>query len=219
MKNVLFQGDSITDCSRDRSDWANNTRRPSRLGTGYPLLAASRLALDFPGEYNVENRGISGNRIVDLYARIKVDFINLRPDFLSILIGVNDVWHEIDHQNGVSAKKFESVYRLILDEITAELPACKILLLAPYVLPGAATVNEEKPERWEYFRTEVSLRAEAVKRIARDYPVSLIETQPLFDEAQKHVDPIDLLVDGVHPGPAGHELLARHYMDWFRSVR
>ena len=219
MKNILFQGDSITDCSRDKSDWVRKTRCPSRLGHGYPLLVGSRLALDFPNEYNVENRGISGNRIVDLYARIKVDLINLCPDYLSILIGVNDVGHEIDQKNGVSAEKFEVVYRLMLDEIRAALPACKILLLSPYVLPGDATVNEEKPERWEYFRTEVPLRAAVVKKVAQDYPVSLIETQPLFDEAQNHVNAKDLLVDGVHPGPAGHELLARHYMDWFRSVR
>ena len=94
MKTILFQGDSITDAGRARD---NNSNR----GLGYPHLVSARLGMDNPTEYNFINRGISGNRIVDLYARIKADIINLKPDVMSILIGVNDVWHEIAASNGV----------------------------------------------------------------------------------------------------------------------
>ena len=85
-KLILFQGDSITDAGRNRENDAGT-------GTGYPTFVKGELGLSNPGEYEFINRGISGNRIVDLYARIKADIINLKPDYMSILIGVYDVWH------------------------------------------------------------------------------------------------------------------------------
>jgi len=113
-KRILFQGDSITDCGRKREDFYG-------MGTGYPLLVKGALGFDAPGEYEVINRGIGGNRIVDLYARIKADFTNLKPDYLSIYIGVNDTWHEIAFGNGVDTDKFERIYAMLLDEITSAL--------------------------------------------------------------------------------------------------
>ena len=103
MIKFLFQGDSITDADRNRDNDAS-------FGLGYPNLVASELMNKFPGEYEFINKGISGNRIVDLYARIKMDIINLKPDMMSILIGVNDVWHELNDRNGVAAPKFEIIY-------------------------------------------------------------------------------------------------------------
>ena len=88
MKTILFQGDSITDCGRGNSI--------SGFGDGYAMLVTAQLGLDCPGEYTFYNKGIGGNRIVDVYARIKEDIINLKPDYMSLLIGVNDVWHEFD---------------------------------------------------------------------------------------------------------------------------
>jgi len=87
-KIILFQGDSITDCGRSREDF-------SEIGKGYPMLVKAQLGFENPGEFEFQNRGISGNRIVDVYARIKSDIINLKPDYMSLLIGVNDVWHEL----------------------------------------------------------------------------------------------------------------------------
>ena len=101
MKTILFQGDSITDADRSYSD-------DNKRGLGYPQLVTARLGYDAAGEYNFINRGISGNRIVDVYARIKKDIININPDIMSILIGVNDVWHEINYNNGVETEKFEN---------------------------------------------------------------------------------------------------------------
>lgn len=217
MKTILFQGDSITDCGRSR-DLAT-TQRPGAFGIGYAFTAASRLALDEPGKYTFYNRGISGNRIVDVYARIKLDIINLRPDYMSMLIGINDVWHEVARGNGVETPKFERIYRMLLDEIYEALPDIKILLLTPYVLKGDATVNPDDPAKWEYFRTECDARAEAICRIAKDYPVGLSVTQPLFDAAEKLVPTEQLLTDGVHPGLAGGEILAREFCKWFDTVK
>ena len=112
MKTILFQGDSITDCGRNREQLEGT-------GTGYPLLVKAQLGFENPGEYTFINKGISGNRIVDLYARIKADIINLKPDYISFLIGVNDVWHEFGGRNGVAAEKFEKIYTMLIEEIKA----------------------------------------------------------------------------------------------------
>ena len=99
MKTILFQGDSITDAGRNFQDDAY-------MGYGYATMTAGKIAVDYPGQYNVVNKGISGNRIVDVYARMKKDILNLNPSFMTILIGINDVWHEIADGNGVDAVNF-----------------------------------------------------------------------------------------------------------------
>ena len=124
MKLILFQGDSITDAGRDFN-------YDPDMGYGYATMTAGKILVDYPGQFRFLNRGISGNRIVDLYARIKKDIINLAPDCLSILIGVNDVWHEIGERNGVSAEKFQMVYDLLIREIKEALPETKIIILEP----------------------------------------------------------------------------------------
>ena len=122
-KLILFQGDSITDCGRNREDITST-------GAGYMHMVKSQLGCEYPGEYEFINKGISGNRIVDVYARIKKDIINLRPAYMSLLIGVNDVWHELGgRHNGVSAEKFEKIYNMLITEIMEELPNIKILIM------------------------------------------------------------------------------------------
>ena len=210
-KTILFQGDSITDALRNRE-------RDVYAGNGYPTLVAGRLGYEEPGQYAFINRGISGNRIVDLYARIKIDLINLKPDVLSILIGVNDVWHEMSHENGVSAEKFEMVYDWLLTEVKQALPDVRILILEHFVLLGSATeATEEKPERWEYFKTETPLRAAAAKRLAQKHGATFVPLQQRFDEACKLAEASYWLHDGVHPTAMGHELIAREWMKAFRE--
>lgn len=210
-KLILFQGDSITDALRKRED-------EHFPGNGYPTLVSGRLGYDHPGEYCFLNRGISGNRIVDLYARIKCDLINLKPDVLSILIGVNDVWHEIGHENGVDAEKFELVYDLLLTEVRQALPEVKLLILEPFVLPGLATENsEEKPDRWDRFCTEVPLRAAAARRLAEKHGATFVPLQARFDEACQKAPANYWLFDGVHPTSMGHELIARAWMEGFEK--
>jgi len=197
MKTFLMQGDSITDAIRERSN--DNYR-----GSGYATLTAARLMLDHAGEINVINRGISGNRIVDLYARIKTDFINLKPDYLSILIGVNDVWHEVGMQNGVDNEKFFRVYCWLIEELKAALPELKIYILEPFVLPGTAT-----SDAIDVFGPEVALRAESSRKVAEKYGLTFIPLQEKFDELCKICPPTHWLADGVHPTAAGHEVIAR----------
>ncbi len=219
MKTILFQGDSITDCRRFTEPEEADTQRTYAFGTGYPFQVASELAYRYPGEYRFVNRGISGNRVVDLYARMKKDILNHRPDYLSILLGINDVWHEIMHENGVNPEKFEKVYRMLLDEVLEELPNIKILLFTPFFLPGSATVQEEHPEVFAFFSTEVPKYEAAVLRIAEDYKLPVVRTQPLFDEAAKILPAEHLLHDGVHPGLGGNYILSREFIKWFESVK
>ena len=211
MKTILFQGDSITDAIRPRDG-------DGYLGSGYAFLVAADLGKRYGSELRVLNRGISGNRIVDLYARIKADLINLKPDVLSILIGINDVWHEIGHGNGVSVEKYERVYDWLLTEVKEALPEVRILILEPFVLQGHATeATEEKPERWEFFRTQTPLYAAAAKRLAEKHGTTFVPLQHLFDEACKLAEPAYWLHDGVHPTAMGHELIAREWMKAFRQ--
>ena len=210
-KRILFQGDSITDALRSRES-------DLYPGNGYPTLVKARLGYEHPGEYEFFNRGISGNRIVDLYARIKKDLINLKPDVLSILIGVNDVWHEVEIENGVDAVKFERIYDMLLTEVEEALPGIRILILEPFVLHGSATENiEEKPARWEYFRDETPLRAAAAKRVAEKHGAVWVPLQERFDEACKLAPAEYWLWDGVHPTQMGHELIARAWLEAFEQ--
>lgn len=203
---VLFQGDSITDASRSR-ETDNNP------GLGYPNLIKSQLMFEYPGEYEFFNRGISGNRITDLIARMKIDMINLKPDVMSILIGVNDVWHEISEANGVRADLYEDMYNLLIAELKSALPDLRIMIMEPFVLEGPATT-----ENWDVFNTEVKLRAEAARRVAEKNGLEFIPLQDKLDEACKMMPVEYWLRDGVHPTSAGHELIAREWLKTFLGV-
>ena len=204
---ILFQGDSITDADRSR-------QYDDRLGMGYPRLVEASLGFSQPGEHIFINRGISGNRIVDLYARIKADIINLKPDLMSILIGVNDVWHETgDNPNGVDADKFYKIYDMLIEEVKAALPNIKIMILEPFVLQGCSTV-----ENWDYFSTEVPKRAEMAKKIAEKYSLPFIPLQAGFDELTAKAPNEYWLGDGVHPTAKGHEFIKNQWLKAYKNL-
>lgn len=202
---ILFLGDSITDVGRDRSN-------PVSLGAGYPLLIGSRLGADCPGCYDFRNTGIGGDRSVDIYARIKADCWNWQPDVLSLLAGINDVWHELgETRNGVDADRFYRVYRMLVEDTLARLPGLKLLLMEPFVLPGTGTSGD-----WEAFRREVPLRAKAVREIAGEFHAHYLPLQGLLDDACKRCPPEYWLMDGVHPTAAGHQLIADAWLELFQ---
>lgn len=205
MMKILFLGDSITDVGRDRNN-------PDSLGSGYPLLIGARLGADRPGDFIFRNTGVSGDRSVDVYARIKRDCWNWRPDVLSLLVGVNDVWHELgEDRNGVDAERFHRVCRMLAEDTLARLPEAALLLMEPFVLPGTGT-----RENWEAFFREVALRAQAVREIAGEFHAHFLPLQALLDDACKRRPPEYWLMDGVHPTPAGHQLIADAWLELFR---
>ena len=200
---ILFQGDSITDARRDRD---NDQYR----GVGYATLVSAKLGFEYPNQHEFINRGVSGNRVSNLVARMKADMINLKPDVMSILIGVNDVWHEVSRQNGVDAELYEKLYNLLIEEVKKALPDLRIIILEPFVLKGSATL-----ENWKVFDREVKLRAAAARRVAERNGLEFIPLQDKLDSATMLAPEEYWLMDGVHPTAVGHELIAREWIKTF----
>ena len=204
---ILFQGDSVTDCGRNTYGGAGFQN--GGLGMGYPGLIASRLFCDRPDvSWNFINRGISGNRIVDLYARWKVDGLNLNPDIISILIGVNDTWHHFGNNNGVEPDRAERIYRELLTWTRQVLPDVRLILMEPFAL-DTGTLPPEGIR-------EVAVRGRFVKKLAKEFDAVFLPCQKLLDEAVKLAPMTYWLRDGVHPMPAGHQLLADA---WIKAAR
>jgi lysophospholipase L1-like esterase len=197
---LLFQGDSITDADRG-ADGAPD----AGLGHGYVRLVAARLTADHPARRLViGNRGISGNKIHDLAARWDADTIALRPDVLSILVGVNDSATDMPFD------EFEAAYAAILEETKAKLPNVRLVLCEPFaLLPNEA---DGQPNVWE---TNVRERARIVERLATKYRAPFVRFQKVFDAARKRAAAEHWLYDGIHPTPAGHQLMAE---EWIRAV-
>lgn len=205
---ILFQGDSVTDAGRIRDNDIS-------MGGGYALLIKASLGLEFPGKYEFVNRGISGNRIVDVYARIRNDIINLKPDVMSILIGVNDVWHEFyESPNGVDQDKYYKIYDMLIEEIKAALPDIKIMIMEPFVLKAGAT-----EENWDCFNTEVKKRAKKAKEIAQKYDLPFIALQDGFDKLSENMEASYWLRDGVHPTIMGHEYIKNEWIKAFNALK
>ena len=206
---ILFYGDSITDAGRNYDVTVPN----QKLGNGYAAYAATRLFDEDLGAYDIYNRGVSGNRVVDLYARIKANCWNLEPDVLSILIGINDIWHELAfHQNGVDLVRFEKMYRLLLEDTVARLPKTKIILCEPFVLHGSAT-----DEKFEAF-CEVYEYAKVVKKLADEFGLYFLPLQEVLDKAAEQYGESAILSDGVHPTVPGAVVIATEWMKLFETV-
>ena len=197
---ILFQGDSITDCGRERDDITS-------LGFGYAHLVASRLLVKKPG-YNLKfiNKGISGNRVRDLEARWEEDCIDLKPDLVSILIGINDVWRRYDHNDATSTQDFEDTYRRILLRVKKEL-GVPIVILEPFVLPV-------QPSQAEW-REDLDPKIHAVRRLAREFGAAYVPLDGIFAAATVQQEPAFWAYDGVHPSLAGHDLIADA---WLKAV-
>ncbi|MBE5747122.1 MAG: lysophospholipase [Clostridiales bacterium] len=207
---IVFYGDSITDMNRIR-DHADGS--VYSYGVGYTNFVVGELTCEDPRKYECINRGISGNRVVDLYARVKIDVWNHKPDVLSILIGVNDVWHEISRENGVELPRWERIYRTMIEETLERLPDVKIMILEPFILEGSATDGEE---RWQKF-LEVKEYAKVAKKIAEDYNLTFVPLQAKFDEAEKKFGADYYTFDGVHPLAAGARMIATEWLKAFKE--
>lgn len=207
-KRIIFFGDSITDMRRDRSAEIGNV---FSYGEGYPFVVAGNFSRTKPNEYELVNSGISGNRVVDLYARIKSDVWNLEPDVLSVLIGINDIWHELTRQDGVDIIRFEKIYSMLIEDTLKVLPKVKIILLEPFVLKGSAT-----EEQYDKF-LQVKEYAKVVKKLAEKYKLFFVPLQDKFNEyAMKHGEET-YLYDGVHPNVGGAMLIADEWIKVFNQ--
>ena len=206
---ILFQGDSITDAGR-YTDVGTGVR-DSSLGAGYVKLISTRLLCDSPEKnYEIINRGIGGNRIVDLYARWKADCINLAPDVLTILIGVNDTWHERGGQNGVEVPRYERFYRELIEWTLSALPNIKIILMTPFANP----VNDHIAS----FFPEVNERQAVVEKLAKEFSLPCVKLHEDFEAANARAPMEYWTPDGVHPSGAGHQLIADAWLKAFAQI-
>ncbi|WPV64919.1 SGNH/GDSL hydrolase family protein [Chitinophaga sp. LS1] len=202
---ILFQGDSITDAGRKRDhDEANNG---GALGTGYAFLAAAALLKQFPDRnLKIYNRGISGNKVYQLAERWDADCLNLQPDVLSILIGVNDYWHTLTNNYTGTVKTYQDDLTALLDRTKQKLPNVQLIIGEPFAVNHVKAVDDKWFPAFNDYRT-------AAKEIAGKYNAIFIPYQDIFDKAQKSAPGSYWTGDGVHPSLAGAELMASSWLD------
>mgnify|MGYP005772207665 CR=1 FL=1 len=198
---VLFQGDSVTDCGRDRENAED-------LGFGYAVMAASEFSARNPRR-NVKfiNRGISGNRVRDLRSRWQEDCIDLKPDLVSIMIGINDTWRRFDADSITTPEEYERDYRYILNEIRTKLPKTKIVLMDPFFLP----IGDK--EGW---REDLDPRIAIVRSLAKEFGAVYIPLDGLFAAQYIISEPEKYSQDGVHPNWTGHAFIADKFLEYVK---
>ncbi|HEY3369383.1 MAG TPA: SGNH/GDSL hydrolase family protein [Prolixibacteraceae bacterium] len=206
-KVILFQGDSITDGNRGRSTDPNHI-----MGHGYAFSIASRWGAEYPEKgLTFINKGISGNKIVDLAARWQKDTLDLKPDVLSILVGVNDSSSVVFKREPIiTVEKYEEGYRSLIEQTKAQFPEIVLVLCEPFILP----VGKVK-ENWEAYQADMVQRQDVVRKLAQQYVAIFIGLQKVFDKACQEAPADYWIWDGVHPTVAGHELITQ---EWIRLV-
>lgn len=211
-KIILFEGDSITDCHRDRNN-------PCCLGNGYATLVKAYLEEKYPDSFSFRNCGIGGDRITEMYER-KDKIMQIKPDYLSVLIGINDVWHRFAGWSaGTSFEEFERIYDVYISEIVEKLPDTKIMIMEPFVLKGDATYAEDKPCFFEKFYEETRRNARIAYSVAQKYGLKFVELQEQLNEAAKGGKDLELVVEGVHPTAKGHEVIKQEWLKAFEEIK
>ncbi|MBR5569665.1 MAG: SGNH/GDSL hydrolase family protein [Oscillospiraceae bacterium] len=203
---LLFIGDSITDMCRNR-EWND----PYCYGNGYVFLLESALSKKYPKRFEIINRGISGNRIVDIYQRIKADCWNHDPDVVTIMVGVNDVYHEIKYGNGVDQERFERIYDMMIADTKKVLPNAKFIIMGSFVLEG-----KETAEQFKEF-CEIKEYAEITRKIAQKHGCLYISLQEQFDALAEQYGGEYFLFDGIHPTVAGANVIAENWLECFEN--
>jgi lysophospholipase L1-like esterase len=204
---ILFQGDSITDMGRDkkRQDTPNDQRA---LGSGYAFLATAQILAEYSkAKPKIYNRCISGNKVYQLAERWDQDCIALKPNIVSILVGVNDYWHTFKRNYEGTVQTYEKDYRTLLGRTRSELPGVTLVVCEPFVLRCG-----EVDEKW--FPDFDGYRA-AAKKIAGEFDTKFVSFQKMFDDAIKDAPAEYWAADGVHPTIAGAYLMAQ---TWLKTV-
>ena len=194
---VLFQGDSITDFGRDRLD-------PANMGNGYAYIAASLFSARYP-ELGVTflNRGVGGDRTGDMLLRWQKDCIALQPDWVSILIGINDTWRFFDSGMRTTAAEFAENLRAMLEDVRTRTQA-SLILCEPFVLPV--------PEDRAAWREDLDPKIHIIRSLAREYGAIYVPFDGLFAQASTRQELAYWAADGVHPTPAGSALMAEAWL-------
>lgn len=206
---ILMQGDSITDAGRDKARYyADDT---AGMGRGYVFQIVSHQKGANPDKkWRYYNRGISGNKVYQLADRWEDDCLQLKPDVLSILIGVNDFWHSLKDYAG-TAKTYEADFRKLLDRTMTELPNLKLIIGEPFAVKGGRAIDEKWfPDFPKYQK--------AAAKIAKDYNAQYVPYQKVFDKALNSAPASYWCPDGVHPSMAGAFLMKEAWIKAFEDI-
>jgi lysophospholipase L1-like esterase len=202
---VLFQGDSITDAGRNREK-AGDANSADAMGKGYAWMATSQVLVESPDAgLKIYNRGISGDKVFQLADRWQADCLDLKPNVLSILVGVNDFAHVHKWKAEGSVEKYESDYHALIQRTKDTLPNVKLIICEPFILKVGLVDDTWIPGFAEY-------RA-AAKRVAEKAAAPFVEFQTMFDRAAKIAPPEQWAADGVHPNTFGAALMAHWWMN------
>ena len=202
---ILFQGDSITDAGRDKNAKTPNTS--PMMGNGYAILAAGETLFKHAEKnLTIFNKGISGNKVYQLAERWDADCIELKPNILSILIGVNDFWHTKTGSYQGTVKTYEDDYRALLKRTVAALPGVKLIIGEPFAVKGIRAVDDSWYPDFDKYR-------EAAQKLADEFKAVFIPYQKVFDEAQKRAPGVYWTHDGVHASLAGASLMANAWLE------
>ena len=197
---ILFQGDSITDADRNR-------RKTLDLGTGYVMMVAERFSKKYPErKVTFLNRGLNGNRVRDLKNRWRKDCLDLKPNVVSIMIGVNDTLGGYFWNSLTSVEEFENDYRMILQQ-TSDLLGAKIVLLEPFMLSAAKNQFG--------LREDLENRVKITRKLSKEFGTYLVPLNKIFEDAERIRDPSFWSADGIHPTLAGHALIAQN---WLKTI-
>ncbi|WDH96379.1 SGNH/GDSL hydrolase family protein [Paenibacillus urinalis] len=206
-RKILFQGDSITD-----GNWGRNLDPNHILGHGYVYIIAAQLGSQYAeSQPYFMNRGVSGNRVSDVYARWNEDAISLQPDLISLLVGVNDVHSIITGSARGATDRYERIYRQMLDETREVLPDTEIVLCEPFVMHSEATDKD-----WSEWSSKMEEYRSVVRHLAEDYNTLFVPLQETFNQAANRADTAYWVWDGIHPTTAGHQLIAN---EWLKVVQ
>ena len=188
---ILFQGDSITDAGRDRD--INEPNDNNALGSGYAFIATSDLLYKYPGKsLKMYNKGISGNKVFQLADRWDTDCFALKPNVLSILIGVNDYWHMIKHNYQGTIETYRNDYKALIQRTLEKLPDVKLIICEPFALAGISAVDASWFPAFDEYRV-------AAKNIADQFGAAFIPYQSILNKALNAAPGGYWLKDGVHP--------------------
>jgi lysophospholipase L1-like esterase len=202
---ILFQGDSITDAGRDKKkEHPNNSRS---FGGGYAFLIASWLLEELAQkELTIYNRGISGNKVYQLENRWDKDCLLLKPNVLSILIGVNDYWHMRNGKYDGTPEVYENDYRALLNRSKEQYPDLKLIICQPFILTETKAVDESWVEPFRPYQ-EIS------QKLCQEFEATWVPFQEAFTRATEIAAPSYWTFDGVHPSMAGAQLMAKTWLE------
>lgn len=205
---ILFQGDSITDAGRKKDSKDVNT--VANLGSGYANQAAAELLFNHADKgLQIYNKGISGNKVYQLAERWDADCLNIKPQILSILVGVNDYWHKHSGKYDGTLDTYRNDYRALLQRTKSALPDVKLIIGEPFAVKGVKAVDDTWYPQFNDYR-------KVAKELADEFNAAFIPYQSIFDEAQKSAPGVYWTHDGVHPSLAGAKLMAEA---WLKTVK